>query len=509
MRRVLLLIPAIGLHLLLPSPGAATPDDPSPCFSELDVAPDGSRIAFISDVVGGDRNLALVSRDGLDYRVLLPWNGRIESAPDWSPDGTKILFVSSDPALRAGATSGMKQLWTVQSNGSSPTLLWDSQLQSLETPRWSPDGQRIAFISDGSLWMLNANGTSPRQLTARGWTLANPVWSPDGTQLAVNLSTRGLPWSIFVFDVARLTAPSTPPDIFSVGRRLMNLEATDWLADWSAREGILLDSMIPSATPLADSYDARRSPNARQSIGTWSPRTRRFKAFGPGGTHYMRDMRWDPQGPGLFASVCGGEILQALPTGIVNVILGVRRFEPGPADDPDLDGISSAQDNCPSIYNRDQIDRARPNGSTPDGIGDACQSIDGVARTSFVQPPPPLTLPGCGLLPSGQSLTPGQAVASCDGRFRLVHQTDGNVVLYDIVHGFRPIFNTGTFDKATSLLIMQTDGNLVLYSPSFEPLYNTGTFGNPGARLAVQDDGNLVIYSPSNVPLFATYTFVR
>lgn len=54
-------------------------------------------------------------------------------------------------------------------------------------PQWSPDGTRIAFVRDLQIWIMNADGTDQRQLTA-GWTEdfldAWPVWSPDGTRIA-------------------------------------------------------------------------------------------------------------------------------------------------------------------------------------------------------------------------------------------------------------------------------------------------------------------------------------
>lgn len=127
-----------------------------------------------------------------------------------------------------------------------------------------------------------------------------------------------------------------------------------------------------------------------------------------------------------------------------------------------------------------------------------------VLGSVFPQPGAPPT-GGCGRLDAGAALTRGQAVSSCDGRFRWVHQTDGNVVLYQ---GSAPLWSTGTHGQATSGLVMQGDGNLVLYAPGGVPLWASGTAGQPGTSLSVQDDGNVVLYRAGQ-PLWSTHTCCR
>lgn len=112
----------------------------------------------------------------------------------------------------------------------------------------------------------------------------------------------------------------------------------------------------------------------------------------------------------------------------------------------------------------------------------------------------------CSLVLSGQTL-PGFPAAtyyeeSCDTRFTLEMQGDGNLVLYQ---GPQALWASGTRTPG-SRAVMQGDGNLVVYSPSNVPLWSTGTFGNPGAYLRVQNDGNLVVYSATNAVLWASGT---
>jgi hypothetical protein len=109
----------------------------------------------------------------------------------------------------------------------------------------------------------------------------------------------------------------------------------------------------------------------------------------------------------------------------------------------------------------------------------------------------------CSLLAPGQSLTPGQRVNSCVGSSFLIHQSDGNVVLYQ---GGRPRWFTGTDGRASGQLEMQGDGNLVLYAPDRTPLWYSGTHGNPGARLDLEQECTLVIRATDGRALWSSGT---
>ncbi len=107
-------------------------------------------------------------------------------------------------------------------------------------------------------------------------------------------------------------------------------------------------------------------------------------------------------------------------------------------------------------------------------------------------PPPPPPIPGCGLLVPGQVLAPGQLLYSCDGRFQMQLQTDGNIVMR--VVDYVALWTSNTHGNTPTGLVMQEDGNLVLYGTDGRVLWHAGTHGNPGAFMVLQDDGNLVVY---------------
>jgi hypothetical protein len=97
----------------------------------------------------------------------------------------------------------------------------------------------------------------------------------------------------------------------------------------------------------------------------------------------------------------------------------------------------------------------------------------------------------------------GSGVYSANGKYNLVMQDDGNLVLYR-VNG-PALWASGTYGIAIQHAVMQYDGNLVLYDYAGRARWASGTYGNPGALLYVQCDGNVVIYKP-NVPIWATNT---
>lgn len=120
---------------------------------------------------------------------------------------------------------------------------------------------------------------------------------------------------------------------------------------------------------------------------------------------------------------------------------------------------------------------------------------------NHLPPSPPPTGPD--ILNEGEGLRPNEWITSADGRFDLVFQDDGNLVLYrwDGV----PLWASNTGGSAGQTW-MQGNGNLVIYNASGVSVWTSGTNGNPGAYLIVQSDGNVVIYSGWGVPLWATNT---
>ena len=104
----------------------------------------------------------------------------------------------------------------------------------------------------------------------------------------------------------------------------------------------------------------------------------------------------------------------------------------------------------------------------------------------------------------GASLAKEQEVQSTDGRWKLVHQSDGNVVLYHIASD-SPKWSTETNGKETTSFIFQEDGNLVLYAGE-EAVWSSETNGKDGKKVALQGDGNIVMYTEGGEAVWTSNT---
>lgn len=107
------------------------------------------------------------------------------------------------------------------------------------------------------------------------------------------------------------------------------------------------------------------------------------------------------------------------------------------------------------------------------------------------------------------ALMPGQVLYEGQERkhpagYRIVQQSDGNLVLFD--GSGKAIWSTKTEGNPGARTIMQPEGNVVVYSQDNRPLWSTKTEGKKPGGMVVQDDGNLVLYDSSKNPIWASDT---
>lgn len=157
------------------------------------------QLAFVSDRNAGIPQVWLMDANGAIIRQI---TNEPEGAcqPDWSPDGTRIVYVS--PCRQKLDTYSGSSLYIINADGTDRFALPTSLGGNFE-PAWSPDGKRIAFTSlrDGyhEIYMINLDTlTAPAmRLTKSAASISGaiyarmPAWSPFGSQIAFVLKRAG------------------------------------------------------------------------------------------------------------------------------------------------------------------------------------------------------------------------------------------------------------------------------------------------------------------------------
>jgi Tol biopolymer transport system component len=158
------------------SPGGGEPERLQVGEDGFEPAIRGNRLAYVRQTANVNiwkRTLTSSLSAGPGERFIS--STRMESGPQFSPDGTRIAFESS--------RSGAYEVWMCRSDGSQPTQLTHFNAMT-GTPRWSPDGHEIAFDSrsaaNADIFVADRDGGSPRQLTKEPSSDVVPSWSRDG-----------------------------------------------------------------------------------------------------------------------------------------------------------------------------------------------------------------------------------------------------------------------------------------------------------------------------------------
>lgn len=137
-------------------------------------SPDGRRIALTAFQGVENRDVWIMNADGSD-RHRLEKTPYFEGEVDWSPVGGRLVFDSG---------SWVSDVYVIRTNGTGMRNLtpgggWVGSGQ----PTWSADGKRIAFARPSGIWVMDASGRAPANLT-RHKLDGMPDWSPDGRKIA-------------------------------------------------------------------------------------------------------------------------------------------------------------------------------------------------------------------------------------------------------------------------------------------------------------------------------------
>jgi Tol biopolymer transport system component len=203
------------------------------------VSPDGSRIAFIRGINGAAADVFTIPFNG-GTPTRITWDNQDLVGVDWSADGRSIIYATdraggytiwrvsldgTQPQLLVGGAAKLKHPSVARGNGRVTYESWSYEINLWETPivdrldleadltptlrpviqtsdQWnhspdfSPDGNRVAFISTRSggaeLWVADHDGANARQLTTFGRAhFRQPRWSPDASKILISTSVNG------------------------------------------------------------------------------------------------------------------------------------------------------------------------------------------------------------------------------------------------------------------------------------------------------------------------------
>jgi Tol biopolymer transport system component len=168
-------------------------------------SPDGKKIAFFARSAGERAlDIYVINADGTGETNLTRTKTSSEGAPSWSPDSKKITYLrGSDPSGEI-----YNDIYVMNSDGTSQTRLIratdtrDFEV-GFESPAWSPDGEKIAFMrttrvdfvnsslssavpatGPSGLYVMKPDGTGLKKLSKELPYAQSPLWSPEGKEIA-------------------------------------------------------------------------------------------------------------------------------------------------------------------------------------------------------------------------------------------------------------------------------------------------------------------------------------
>ncbi|MDA1215696.1 MAG: hypothetical protein O2812_02330, partial [Chloroflexi bacterium] len=249
----------------------------------------------------GERDRAVVRPSGNQGQVIIT-DPADDFSPRWSADGNRLAFLSD--------RDGNVELYIASADGTNLMRSTNTDVPESD-PTWSPDGRRVAYVSPDSqgnphIFILQLATLTPQRLTFGSIGETDPVWSPNGRWLAyVGLNEDGEPEGIFIRNpdgVNRITvtsgldgSPTWSPD-------------SKWLAYVSEQGGnkdvyiITIESEDRVGTPIKlTDYDGL------DFAPTWSPDSKRVA--------FLSDRNGNLD---IFTIEADGENLQALTTNEVD-----------------------------------------------------------------------------------------------------------------------------------------------------------------------------------------------
>jgi eukaryotic-like serine/threonine-protein kinase len=195
-----------------------------------------------------------------DAATRVTWEPGLEIAPDLSPDGRTVAYAAGDGTRF--------RIFVRPVTGGRPTPLTDDTTMVETMPQWSPDGSRILFIGNGLVYSAPSGGGPAREeVPPRSSLVETAAWAPDGRAIVYAVED-----SIFIRDAtgaSRFLASITLPGMCSWGKA--GLIACVGGNGWYFRPGMAFSNLSSSWIAVIDPATGRVAAATDTSASVLSP----------------------------------------------------------------------------------------------------------------------------------------------------------------------------------------------------------------------------------------------
>ena len=216
----------------------------------------------------GNPEIYLMDAEGTN-QIRLTNHPTWDIQPSWSPDGGRIAFVSD-------RNGGNYQIYVMDSNGKNVRRLTDGEYDW--RPAWSPDGQWIAFHSirneeKAKIFVVSPDGTNLKRLSGDiPSTDMEPAWSPDGQRIAFKSYRAGGTGEIYVMDADGTNQQKLTDDAAVNGAPSWSPDGSKIAFEASLDEDTILAVMNADGTNRRDlTEEVLNGIWERNSDPAWSP----------------------------------------------------------------------------------------------------------------------------------------------------------------------------------------------------------------------------------------------